>query len=205
MGSSEKRGSIAFFATYRPPVALDIYSCPMEPPPTKEQDELPYIMTTESSTDDGPPAFNYNGQVIPPPALKKLLKRPVFTIFKEADVDSGRLSGLIFVPERGDVQLETLHIALSFNIDPKAKVFTLADVFGTSEFQGVRLEDTGCFAGDYLIYVTTRDPAPKRRQPWTAVYRTHLITGQTQRLTPPGNSTSIILYYTTPSHFFFFF
>ncbi|GMN53525.1 hypothetical protein TIFTF001_022654 [Ficus carica] len=156
--SSEKRGSIAFFPTYRPPVALDIYSCPMDPPPKSKQDELLYM-----TSDDDRHSYNYNAQVIPPAAPKKLLKRPVFTIYKEADVDSGRLSGLIFVSERGDVQLETLHIALRFTNDPKAKVFGLADVFGTSEFQGVRLEDSGCFAGDYLIYVTTRDPSPHRR------------------------------------------
>ncbi|KAI8548788.1 hypothetical protein RHMOL_Rhmol07G0301200 [Rhododendron molle] len=167
----EKRGSIAFFTTYRPPVQLDIFSCPQQP--TSKQDEL--HMTDGVS-------YNYNGQVIPSAALKTILKRPKFASeAKEADVDSGRLSGMVFVSERGN--LETLHIALRFNDNPPTvKVSSFADVFGT--FNGVRMEDSGCIAGDYLVYVTTKDPAKRRRQPWTAVYKTNLNTGKTERLTP---------------------
>ncbi|PON37170.1 Tricorn protease [Parasponia andersonii] len=166
----EKRGSIAFFATYRPPVALDIFSCPV--PPTSKQDEL-HLTDGES--------YNYNAQVIPSAALKIILKRPkLASEGNEADVDSGRLSGMVFVSERGG--LETLYIALRFNDNsPKVKVFNFADVFGT--FNGVRLEDSGRIAGDYLVYVTTKDNPHKRRQPWTAVYRTNLNTGRTDRLT----------------------
>ncbi|PON66640.1 Tricorn protease [Parasponia andersonii] len=166
---AEKRGSIAFFATYRPPVPLDIFSCSK----TSKQDEL--HMTDGVS-------YNYNAQVIPSAALKTILKRPkLASEGSEADVNSGRLTGLIFVSERGN--LETLHIALRFNDSPpKVKVFSFADVFGT--FDGVRMEDSGSIAGDYLVYVTTKDDPSERRQPWTAVYRTNLKTGRTDRLTP---------------------
>jgi Tol biopolymer transport system component len=166
-----KRGSIAFFATYRPPVPLDIFSCPEQP--TSKQDEL--HMTDGES-------YNYNGQVIPSAALKTILKRPkLASQGTEADVNSGRLSGMVFVSERGN--LETLHIALRFNDNPPTvKVYSFADIFGT--FNGVRMEDSGCIAGDYLVYVTTKDPAKHRRQPWTAVYKTNLKTGKTDRLTP---------------------
>jgi hypothetical protein len=184
--AAEKRGSIAFFTTYRPPVPLDIFSCPLEP--TSKHDEL--HMTDGVS-------YNYNGQVIPPAALKTILKRPkLASEGKEADVNSGRLSGMVFVSERGN--LETLYIALRFNDNPPTvKVFSFADVFGT--FNGVRMEDSGRIAGDYLVYVATMDPATtkesatteesakhERRQPWTAVYKTNLKTGKTNRLTPPG-------------------
>ncbi|XP_028075255.1 uncharacterized protein LOC114277559 [Camellia sinensis] len=174
---AEKRGSIAFSATYRPPVPLDIFSCPLQP--TSKQDELP--MTDGVN-------YNYNGQEISSAALKTILKREkLASEGKEADVNSGRLTGMVFVSERQG--LELLHIALRFNDNPpKVKVFCLADVFGKVNFGGVRMEDSGRIAGDNLVYVTTKDPAPDRRQPWTAVYKTNLKTGKTDRLTPSGEA-----------------
>ncbi|KAL5579152.1 hypothetical protein UlMin_011594 [Ulmus minor] len=169
-----KRGSIAFFSTYRPPVPLDIFSCPSQP--TSVPDEV--HMTDGDS-------YNYNGQVIPLAALKTILKRPKLANSQggEADVDSGDLTGMIFVSERGN--LETLHIALRYHYNPP-QIFSFADVFGT--FDGVRMEDSGSIAGDYLIYVSTMVPAKERRQPWTAVYKTNLQTGKTDRLTPEGEA-----------------
>ncbi|OAY43500.1 uncharacterized protein LOC110620688 [Manihot esculenta] len=180
---AEKRGSIAFFASYKPPVPLDIYSCSV--PPTGRHDEL--HMTDGLSN-------NYNCRVIQPEALKAIIKRPkLASEANESDVDSGRVSGLVFVSER-DNNLETLHIALRFT--DKVKVFSFADVYGT--FSDVRLEDSGCIGGGYkdgnrtidhsLVYITTKDPAKERRQPWTVVYKTNLKTGKTERLTPPGVS-----------------
>ncbi|KAL5579156.1 hypothetical protein UlMin_011598 [Ulmus minor] len=168
-----KKGSIAFFATYRPSVPLDIFSCPRQQ--TSEKHEVP--MTDRDS-------YNYNGQAIPKAALKTILKNPkLASVGREADVDSGRLTGMIFVSERSS--LETLHIALRLDNNPP-KVFSFSDVFGT--FSGVRMEDSGCFAGDYLVYVSTKERAQKRRQPWTAVYKTNLNTGNTERLTPAGEA-----------------
>jgi Tol biopolymer transport system component len=47
------------------------------------------------------------------------------------------------------------------------------------------MEDSGSVAGDYLIYITTNNLVDiERRQPWTKVYKTNLITGKTTRLTP---------------------
>ncbi|KAJ6806786.1 uncharacterized protein M6B38_105575 [Iris pallida] len=171
---SQKRGSISFFSTYRPPVPLDLFSCAAQP--TSKQDESPLT--------DGV-SYNYNGQVLPPAALKNILKRPKLAAYegKAADVDSGRLSGMLFVSERGS--LETLHIAL--RLDDKVTVFGFADVFGT--FSGVRMEDSGYISGgDYLVYVTTKDPAADRRQPWTAVYSTNLKTATSERLTPTSTA-----------------
>ncbi|KAG8649240.1 uncharacterized protein LOC110607614 [Manihot esculenta] len=180
---AENRGSIAFFATYKPPVPLDIYSCPL--PPTGRHDEL--HMTDGLSS-------NYDCRIIPSEALKTIIKRPkLASEANEADVDSGRLSGLIFVSER-DKNLETLHIALRFT--EKVKVFSFSDVYGT--FSDVRMEDSGSIGGGYrvgnrtidhsLVYVTTKDTPKERRQPWTAVYKTNLKTGKTERLTPSGVS-----------------
>ncbi|XP_021755426.1 uncharacterized protein LOC110720680 [Chenopodium quinoa] len=50
------------------------------------------------------------------------------------------------------------------------------------------MEDSGCIAGDYLVYVSTMEAAPEPHQPWTAVYKTNLITGETERLTLPGKA-----------------
>ena len=130
-------------------------------------------------------SYNYDAQVIPPAALKTMLKRPKLASEATAsDVDSGRVTGMIMVSERTH-NLETLHIALRFNDDtPKVKVFNFAEVYGT--FDGVRMEDSGCVAGDYLVYVSTKERNNERRQPWTAVYKTNLKTGKTERLTPKG-------------------
>ncbi|XP_057540484.1 uncharacterized protein LOC130818353 [Amaranthus tricolor] len=172
--NSQRRGSIAFFATYRPPVALDIYTSNC--PPTSPKDES--LMT------DGKD-YNYNGHIIPPAALKLMLKRPLLAPHgTDVDVDSGRLTGLIFVSERTN-SLETLHIGL-FHQGKEAKVFSFADVYGT--YKGVRLEDSGCFAGDYLVYVSTMEPVSEPHQPWTAVYKTNLKTGETERLTLKGQA-----------------
>jgi Tol biopolymer transport system component len=193
MGDS--RGSIAFFGTYRPPVPLDIYSCPTDPPPSSREDELHLT--------DGV-SYNQNGRAIPAAALKELLtflgkKNPKLAAECGAtpdDADKGRVAGLVFVSER-DSGLETLHVAL-VRSDGKtvAKVLRLADFYGADIFGGARLEDSGCIAGGFkagvravghsLVYVSTKEPVTKRRTPWTVVYKTNLADGKTERLTPPG-------------------
>jgi hypothetical protein len=99
-------------------------------------------------------SYNYNGQTVPPEALKAIVKRlelaPQAAI--EADIDLGCLTGLIFVSERQH-NLETLQIALRSNDDGEVKVFTLADIYGTELFGGARLEDSGCIAGGYELDV----------------------------------------------------
>lgn len=163
----ESRGSISFFATYRPPVAVDLYSLPYPLRSSSDRNEL--RMT------DGD-AYNYNGQAIPASAYKKLASK------LGVNADDVVPGGLVFVSERTD-GLETLHIALRFN-DDTVKVFNFAEFYGT--FKGPRLEDHGCVAGDYLVYVSTMEDPGQFHQPWNAVYRTHLETGATQRLTPKG-------------------
>ncbi|XP_050218188.1 uncharacterized protein LOC126668968 [Mercurialis annua] len=176
---ADDRGSIAFFATYRPLEPLDIFARPKNS--TREEDE--------SRMTDGI-SSNYNGKMIPTPALKKILKRlNLSTEANVKDADTGNLTGMIYVSEK-DNSLETLHIALRFNDPPIVKVFSFADVYGT--FDGVqmedsgcvRMEDSGCIAGDYLVYISTMEDPNDRRQPWTAVYKTDLNNGETDRLTP---------------------
>lgn len=183
---SESRGSIAFFASYRPPVPLDIFCCPA--PASSRQDELHLT--------DGI-SYNYNGQPIPSVALKTIVKHldlaPEAVV--EADIDSGRLTGLVFVSERHH-NLETLQIGLRFADGEEVKVITLADIYGGDLFSGTRMEDSGCIAGGYevdghtvdhyLILVSTKEPVQEHRSPWNVVYKTNLRTGETERLTPPG-------------------
>ncbi|EAZ27259.1 hypothetical protein OsJ_11196 [Oryza sativa Japonica Group] len=186
--AGESRGSIAFFATYRPPVPLDVFSCPVAPPPSSPRDELHLT--------DGV-SYNHSCRPIPAAALRALLQRPkLASEATTADVDAGRITGLVFVSER-DSGLETLHVALRFDGGKQVKVFGLADIFGAGgDFSGVRMEDSGCFGGGYrergravdhtLVYVSTREPVAARRSPWTVVYGTNLRTGETARLTPRG-------------------
>ncbi|XBI43653.1 hypothetical protein VPH35_108399 [Triticum aestivum] len=184
---AERRGRIVFSANYRPPLPFDIFSCPF----------LPLSIKDELHLTDGM-SYNYNGCPIPPAALKTLLKIPKLTeesSATDADVDAGHVSGLLFVSER-DQGLETLCVNLWFSADGKVKVFTLADIFGSADFSGTRLEDSGCIGGGYsvgyrnvdysLIYVSTKEAVQECRSPWTVVYRTNLTTGKTDRLTPQG-------------------
>ncbi|KAI3866162.1 hypothetical protein MKX03_008766 [Papaver bracteatum] len=177
MEGIETRGSIAFFSTYRPPVPLDIFSCPI--PPKSSRDEI--RMTDGDS-------YNYSGNQIPPEALMKIFTYTSLTGYgAQADVDSGRITGMIFVSERDN--LELLYLALRRNDVslPTVEIHSLANVFSSAQYPfeaGVRMEDGGCFAGDHLIYVSTKEPATERRQPWTAVYKTDMKTGKTDRLTP---------------------
>ncbi|KAL5719342.1 hypothetical protein ACHQM5_012135 [Ranunculus cassubicifolius] len=167
---AERRGSIAYFATYRPPVPLDIYACDVS--------DLSEVEMTDGES------YNYNGQAIPKAALRTLIKRRDLSFLgTKEDVNSGYLTGMLFVSERDN--LEILHMAFQMH-DDDPHIVSLADIFGTDDFDGVRMEDSGCFAGDNLIYVSTKEPATERRQPWTAVYKTNLKTGRTTRLTPPG-------------------
>ncbi|XP_060963595.1 uncharacterized protein LOC115715833 [Cannabis sativa] len=166
-----EKSSIAFFTTYRPPVPLDIYS--------------QYISNKnphEVHMTDGV-SYNYNGRPIPSNALQTIHKR--LSGDSENDVDIS--SGLVYVSERKG-NLETLYIALHYNNSdyPEVETIDFAHEFGT--FDGIRMEDSGCIAGDYLVYVTTKDNPHKRRFPWTSVYKTNLKTSETQRLTPQGKA-----------------
>jgi Tol biopolymer transport system component len=184
-------GSIAFFGTYRPPVPLDIFSCPADPPPSSDKDEV--LLTDDVS-------YNQNGQPIPLAALKELLtflrkKNPKLASECGAtpeDAEKGRVTGMVFVSER-DRGLETLHVALRSGAGT-VKVLSLGDIYGAETFGGVRMEDSGCIAGGFtergvkvshsLVYVSTKEPVKERRTPWTVVYRTNLADGKTERLTP---------------------
>ena len=91
MVGGESRGTIAF-CTGRPPVPLDIFACPVSA--RDSSDEVPLTDGT---------SHNYNCGLIPPAALKTLLKRP--KLFAEvsatkADVDGGQVWGFVFFSER---------------------------------------------------------------------------------------------------------
>lgn len=45
-------------------------------------------------------------------------------------------------------------------------------VFGQSDFNSLRLKDSGCFIDDHLIYISTKEPAVDRRYPWIVLYGT---------------------------------
>jgi Tol biopolymer transport system component len=178
----DRRGSIAFFGTYRPPVPLDIFSRPAVPAANSDDERL---LTDGES-------YNHNGREIPVAALKELV-----AFLRKRDPKTRDASrGLVFVSER-DNGLETLHVALYSDGEPTPRVLSLADIYGAGTFGGARMEDSGCFAGGFqaaagrtvghsIIYVSTKDPVKARRTPWTVVYKTNLADGKTERLTPPS-------------------
>jgi hypothetical protein len=179
------RGSIASFATYRPPLPVDLLSCPVPPSSANGEQNLT----------DGV-SYNCNGRPIPAAAFKlPVAKKPVLASECGAtaeDVEKGHATGIAFVSERED-GLETVHVALRFN--GVVKVLSLADIYGADTFGGMRMEDSGYFGGGFapptadlsIVYVSTKEVVEKQRAPWTVVYRTSLRTGDTERLTPQGN------------------
>jgi hypothetical protein len=199
---AQSRGSIAFFTTYRPPVPLDIFSCPSDPQLSSAHSE---VLLTDGHS------YNQNCRPIPAAALSELLtflakKNPEASSRCGAtpeDAVAGCVTGLVFVSERDD-GLETLHVALRFNgsagggcgrAPGKVAVLRLADIYGAGTFGGARMEDSGCIAGGFeedgravghsLVYVSTKETVRARRTPWTVVYKTNLADGRTERLTPP--------------------
>lgn len=182
----DHRGSIVATATYRPPLAWDIFSVPVVPEKGTTDDE-------ELLTDGV--SYNHNCRPIPAPALKALVARKpdLAGDVTADDIEQGRATGLVFVSER-ERGLETLHVALRCN--GKVKVVSLADIYGAEAFGGVRMEDTGGFCcgadGPSIVYVSTKAVVEKRRVPWTVVYRTNLRTGETERLTPQGTYVHIL-------------
>jgi hypothetical protein len=179
---AESRGCIASFATYRPPLPVDLFSCPVRPSSPNGEQNLT----------DGV-SYDCNGRPIPAAAL--VAKKPELASECDAraeDVEKGHATGITFVSERED-GLETLHVALRFN--GVVKVLSLADIYGADTFGGMRMEDSGCFGGGFapptadlsIVYVSTKEVVEKQRAPWTVVYRTSLRTGDTERLTPQGN------------------
>ncbi|WVZ49466.1 hypothetical protein U9M48_000825 [Paspalum notatum var. saurae] len=170
------RGNISFFGTYRPPAPLDLFSLPINPLPSSDNDEL--LLTDDVS-------YNQNGKPIPAAALKELLtflakKKP--GLAPQYGATREDVTGLVFVSER-DGGLETLHVALRSLTGGEVKVLSLGDIYGAKIFSGVRMEDSGCIAGDAtvghsLVYVSTKEPVE------SVVYKIELATGKTVRLTP---------------------
>jgi hypothetical protein len=189
------KSSLACFATYRPQVPLDIFSCPAE------ADSKGELLLSDGE------CYNQNCRAIPAPALQEILRflrrtNPALADKCGAsteDVEKGLVTGVVFVSERED-GLEALHVALRFgdDADSKVKVLRLADIYGAETFSGARMEDSPCVAvgfteggrtvGHSLVYVSTKEPVMARRTPWTVVYRTRLADGRTERLTPPGTT-----------------
>ncbi|KAF5199202.1 Dpp6 n-terminal domain-like protein [Thalictrum thalictroides] len=50
----------------------------------------------------------------------------------------------------------------------------------------ISMKDRPSISEDYLVYVSTHENPELPRKSWAAVYSTHLITGETRRLTPNG-------------------
>jgi hypothetical protein len=155
------RGSIASFATYRPPLPVDLLSCPVPPSSANGEQNLT----------DGV-SYNCNGRPIPAAAALKLpvAKKPVLASECGAtaeDVEKGHATGIAFVSERED-GLETVHVALRFN--GVVKVLSLADIYGADTFGGMCMVDSGCFGSGFapsadlsIVYVSTKEVVAKRR------------------------------------------
>uniref|UniRef100_A0A1D1XTG6 Protein TolB n=1 Tax=Anthurium amnicola TaxID=1678845 RepID=A0A1D1XTG6_9ARAE len=178
--------SIVFSTVGRSRHALDVFTSPV-PPSVMGRTELQ--LQLELQVTDGR-SVNYNGFFPADPSLLLSLlptapplldaSRPLEAVvyvserngssniyfdaypYPQAESDGGRRSALQ-IPDR--VQLPLLR----------------PDGDGR-----VSMKDRPSVAGEHLVYVSTQEDPGAPRRSWAAVYSTHIPTGETRRLTPPG-------------------
>ncbi|VAI39876.1 unnamed protein product [Triticum turgidum subsp. durum] len=162
--SSAAAGTIVFTTLGRSRYAFDVYALPLAPSLS-----LPASPSTELRLTDGA-SVNYNANFAPSSAA------------------------LLFVSERNG----SLNVYLS-PVPPTASRREAREVGdGDSSppaaptpllpWDPVALRDRPALTrdGSRLVYVSTAVPAAAPRRSWAAVYATHLPSGRTTRLTPPG-------------------
>ncbi|KAL5993134.1 hypothetical protein ACLOJK_014056 [Asimina triloba] len=180
----DRSGSIIFATLGRAQYAFDIYSVDIpaisllpQSPPSNEQ-----------RLTDGQ-SVNYNGHF---PTLSSSLRSLLSSPHPNADyqvllyVTERNGSSTIYLdaythpslpsPSQGEGRRSALE-----EFPPRLQIPLLRHDDGV-----VSMKDRPSIAGDYLIYVSTHERAELPRQSWAAVYSTHLRTGETRRLTPPG-------------------
>ncbi|KAK1276388.1 hypothetical protein QJS04_geneDACA023271 [Acorus gramineus] len=155
--TSSGGGSIVFTTLGRSRYAFDIFTLPISNP----------SKSNELRLTDGR-SVNYNG-FSPSP------------------------SSLLYVSERGghsNLYLKFLTTPNSTSPKPRREALQVSPPLHlpliNEDERAVSMKDRPTLSGEHLIYVSTRDPSHSPRHSWSAVYSTHLRSGETRRLTPMG-------------------
>ncbi|KAL3641280.1 hypothetical protein CASFOL_016248 [Castilleja foliolosa] len=180
-------GSIAFATWLRPSYSFDIYSLPTSGPPQ------------ELRLTDGV-SVNFNGQFPAPSSVSMLPHLPnhslptthlvyvterngsssvyLDSIFETPLVSSG-VSGA-----GHQIATESIRIEYKYAAElTRSQVLLIGDAQSDDR---ISMKDRPSLVGENLVYISTHEDPDKPRASWTAVYSTHLLTGSTRRLTPPG-------------------
>ncbi|CAK9277895.1 unnamed protein product [Sphagnum jensenii] len=203
-------GTIAFATVGRVKYAFDIYTVqvPSNLHSISLSRDVPAVadeLLQETLLTDGV-SVNSNGHLITPTSSSSsfapLLKHLDICSDDEEDNNNNnnlcseatRDDVLAFVSERdGSAQIyfrflrtHNSQVVGSRRIAQEEQLAAPVKIRPFSRDPGSALYDRPCFAGDRLVYVSTREPLKRPRESWTAVFSTDLKTGFTNRITPHG-------------------
>ncbi|KAH7524542.1 hypothetical protein FEM48_Zijuj06G0130500 [Ziziphus jujuba var. spinosa] len=176
--------SIVFTTLGRLDYAFDIFSLPIQNPPSE---------TRETKITDGQ-SVNFNGH-FPSPSSTSLLRNRTLIRTVGGRPDPSPLQ-LIYVTERDGLSNIYYDEVYSDDLSPQIAgkrsalevrnrvQIPLLDL-KQSEHR-VSMKDKPSLTGDYLVYVSTHEESGKARTSTAAVYSTELKSGVTRRLTPYG-------------------
>ncbi|KAG0453586.1 hypothetical protein HPP92_024890 [Vanilla planifolia] len=175
-------GTIIFTTVGRSLYGFDIFAAPVD---------FCYSVEGELRLTDGV-SVNYNGFFPSCPSSVLSLLHPNPSAFGDDPFDV-----LVYVTERSGYS--TIYADLLSSIsdasnrrkvveNPTRLQFPLLPPPSTTAGgrTSVSMKDRPSLFGDRVIFVSTREPSQLPRQSWAAVYSTHIPTGATIRLTPPG-------------------
>ncbi|KAJ4838347.1 hypothetical protein Tsubulata_026395 [Turnera subulata] len=143
---------------------FDIFTLPTHQPPSKSNQ----LRITDGLS------VNFNGHFPPPsPSLLSLLPNHTSLLHPPS-------LNLVYVTQRGG----TSHIFYDALYLPSSRRVQVPLLKGPV---GISFKDKPSVTqDDHVVYVSTHEDPGVPRASWAAVYSTHLTTGLTRRLTPPG-------------------
>ena len=178
LSPNQGKTSIIFATVGRSRYEFDIFTLPVPSSLSADEDGAEVLLTDGQS-------INYNGFF--PADSSSLL-----SLFSVPDQDISTLEALVYVSERngssniylnfyrpsdGNKRRSALDVSTSFDVP------VLRYLEGDARFPQ---RDRPCLSGEQLIYVSTHESSDVSRKSWAAVYSTHISSGETKRLTPPG-------------------
>ncbi|MQL73324.1 hypothetical protein Taro_005646 [Colocasia esculenta] len=181
-----KTSSILFNTLGRSRYTYDVFSSPVPAPLGSSSSSLSSVLSLsrELRVTDGR-YVNYNGFFPADPSrLLSLFSATPPLHDDAARHQQQRVEAIVYVGERNGVSNIYLDAYPSPGTGAGRRVhLPLLRPDGNG---GVSMKDRPSVVGDSIIYVSTHEDSGVPRLSWAAVYSTHLSTGETRRLSPPG-------------------
>ncbi|MQL73323.1 hypothetical protein Taro_005647 [Colocasia esculenta] len=172
------KSTIFFDTLFRSRYTYDVFSSPVPAP----LGSVPGRSTGEVRITDGH-SVNYNG-FFPADPSRLLSLLSATPPLHDDDAQQLRVEALVYVSERNgtsNIYLDAYPSAPAGSGGRVHRPLLRPDGDGR-----VSMKDRPSVVGDSLIYVSTHEDSGVPRVSWAAVYSTHLPTGETRRLSPPG-------------------